>query len=611
MSPHALDSEGSKADLPQEILDSILCRLRFEDLKTCKLVCRTFYRIIKHDPGIAWILELGEAGYTEPSWPRSDISLKEKSTLFRTYIKHTRSWVFTGFDDVLPAREWVIPTAAWNIRTRVFEGVFAQWSTLSTDPPGYYNQQADMYVPEWHYEPNEPAPPYRLDLIQVPSNNRGTGWKHWTTIEPKLQIKDFGISPSRNLLVIVEQRERNEAGLLIPHSEFTIHLRTLSTNEPHPSAFGPEIFIQFPGDSNYLDFGFKFIGDLLAISVVGVENKVHFRLLIWDWKSDNLVVDHSSDFTGHSSSASYAFLSERLIAIPRLDDSPIHLPNSVAECVLVWIDVFSMDASDNIEGPQPLKLLASLELPSTLYPYRYSPTPGSGQQPVAIQTFASPLSAETSGCQKHSCDCGWHNTFELMDEHHTLCIHFNEWTGDPDGASFYIPFRTLLDCVSSQRMSIASPRGRVPWDEWAHDVSWMANGTINRMDISDAHRAQSRRKGRGEKWPNGSFRIYVQDFNPRTVKWALKGADRGLLGPNTCVRWPDLGRTKAGALIQSVPLGANHPFVETYIDFDGLSERMRGLMMSPIIMFEDLVIVLKHPEFGDWTLQVGILLLTK
>lgn len=244
-----------------------------------------------------------------------------------------------------------------------------------------------------------------------------------------------------------------------------------------------------------------------------------------------------------------------------------------------------MDTSGYLEEAQPLTLVASLELPSMLY------SRGShllrGHRPASIHTFSSPLYNETSGCQKHNCGCGWHKTFELMDECRTLSVHINEWSRGPGGSSFYIPFKTLLNYISSRSTAIASNSSRVPWDEWAQDVSWMVNGLIGRMDISDAHRAQSRQKGLGETWPNGDFRIYVQNFNPCAVRWAAECTNRGVLGPNTCVRWPDMARTTSGELLENVPRLANNPFVETYLDFDGLSERMRGQMSSSVVMFED------------------------
>lgn len=41
---------------------------------------------------------------------------------------------------------------------------------------------------------------------------------------------------------------------------------------------------------DYIDIDFKFIGDCLAVSIVGGRSKITFKLLIWNWKSGRLVV---------------------------------------------------------------------------------------------------------------------------------------------------------------------------------------------------------------------------------------------------------------------------------------------------------------------------------
>ncbi|KAF8595282.1 hypothetical protein BDV93DRAFT_107612 [Ceratobasidium sp. AG-I] len=176
--------------LPLEIIASIICRLGYSDIRSCQLVCHIFRDVIGHTPDIAWILELGEAGYTEPRWPRDDISLGEKFTLFRSYIRRARHWNFSGIYDVIPSQQWTIPRGNTRMTTWASDGVFAQWSESNSPDSDYLRETHD---PNHHF---------RLDIVQAPSRNRGTGWKHWSIVEPELELKDFALSPSRDLLVL-------------------------------------------------------------------------------------------------------------------------------------------------------------------------------------------------------------------------------------------------------------------------------------------------------------------------------------------------------------------------------------------------------------------------
>lgn len=245
-------------------------------------VCRVFRNVIEHTRDIIWVIELGDAGYAEPPWPRNDITLEEKFTLLRDYLKRTRCWDFSGIYDVLPSQEWIIPRGNTRMSPCISEGVFAQWSESTSPDSDYLRATTD------------PAQYFRLDVIQVPSKNRGTGWKHWTVFEPEVAPRDFAMSPSRDLLVIVETLgacyDRRPEIPVTLYTKFAIHLRTLTRNSPHPCAAQPVLYMVIPSDEYVIYEGFKFLGDLLAVNAsVGLHNP-RFRLFIWNWKSGILLV---------------------------------------------------------------------------------------------------------------------------------------------------------------------------------------------------------------------------------------------------------------------------------------------------------------------------------
>lgn len=98
--------------------------------------------------------------------------------------------------------------------------------------------------------------PLQLDIVQLASLNLGSESKQWNIVYKDMNIRDYDIEPACDLLVLLEytgpaldpfdpnafpptfDTEGLGGGTPKP---YVIHFRTLSKNEPHPSAIKPSL----------------------------------------------------------------------------------------------------------------------------------------------------------------------------------------------------------------------------------------------------------------------------------------------------------------------------------------------------------------------------------
>ena len=202
-----------------------------------------------------------------------------------------------------------------------------------------------------------------------------------------------------------------------------------------------------------------------------------------------------------------------------------------------------------------------------------------------MQTFSTPLTIETSGCQKINCCCGWHKTFELMDKYRVLCITFDVWAGEQQGAIFYIPFKTLLDRTSASDNDSILVGNSIPWDEWAENISWLRGRVFGNAGASGSQHAYSQGD---DNWPHADDMIYVHDLNPLSVKAArTANSNMGLLKNNMSIRWPNKEKSRRNEYTLATMQSANTPILEYCINYKELSDTLADNDRSSIVVFED------------------------
>ena len=134
-----------------------------------------------------------------------------------------------------------------------------------------------------------------LYFYQLPSLNKGTGYKDWIHEDLGLDVRDFGISPEQDLLVLLEI-----ASVEIPpgathfEEQYKLHLRTMMTNEPHPAApTSLGATLEFKCHSPVQpdrSFGFQILGHLLALVFRFRERGYSSHVVVWDWTTGQMLM---------------------------------------------------------------------------------------------------------------------------------------------------------------------------------------------------------------------------------------------------------------------------------------------------------------------------------
>lgn len=119
----------------------------------------------------------------------------------------------------------------------------------------------------------------QLHFCQLPSSNRGIKYNHWVIHHLDVEAVDFAIDPGQDLLLVFEVPSVHERAC-------KMHLRTMSTNKPHPRAsldfpvlVHKPLPMLFPG----ITFASEICGHLLAVAFPSSNNRPPAHVAIWNW----------------------------------------------------------------------------------------------------------------------------------------------------------------------------------------------------------------------------------------------------------------------------------------------------------------------------------------
>ncbi|KAF8755601.1 A Receptor for Ubiquitination Targets [Rhizoctonia solani] len=146
-----------------------------------------------------------------------------------------------------------------------------------------------------------------IDVIVFPSRDGTQSVPEWSHERVGILVHDFTIAPEEDLVVLVGHRHEGAIDEPIP-----IHLRTLSSNKPHPMATLPVLFAHpQPPDVFISDFTIQIYNSFLGILFWGSHA---FHLLIWDWCTGDIIVDYPAPAGIHFDD--FSFLSDSSFLIP-------------------------------------------------------------------------------------------------------------------------------------------------------------------------------------------------------------------------------------------------------------------------------------------------------
>ncbi|KAH7341267.1 hypothetical protein B0J17DRAFT_645934 [Rhizoctonia solani] len=201
--------------LPPETIVRIIQYLNPVDIKSTQTVSRYLRQIIANDPHLQYVLELDKSGYIVPRFIRQDLDYGE---LIQAIRDHRSRWqrVELGEPKSIEA-----PDALHAICHGKYlsDGVYALCFETITNNGDIRSS---------------------LRLYQLPSSNKGTDYKHWIHDNLGFCVSAFVIQPELDLMVLLEYSPLHELNSdHNPHRRYRIHLRTATSNEPHPLAIVP------------------------------------------------------------------------------------------------------------------------------------------------------------------------------------------------------------------------------------------------------------------------------------------------------------------------------------------------------------------------------------
>ncbi|KAK2461640.1 hypothetical protein APHAL10511_006103 [Amanita phalloides] len=245
--------------IPDELISEILDFLDLRQLILCRAVCSTFRFLIDSQLSFQYKIELAIAGQEDGT----QHTLVARREMLK---QHQKSWAALRWTQ--EQRVLMFHGGLWEL----YGNVLAQ-----NDPGGL-----------------------ALHFKQLPSQSRGIDEKNWTIDVSHFRVRDFGMDPAQDLLIIVEQPQWQ------PNDRsYRIHLRALSTGQIHPLGSGSRVLSHEQQWRDHVTYSIQTCGDTLAILLDSHEFN-ETEVVLWNWKTGQVLANIVSDDI-----KSISFLSDR------------------------------------------------------------------------------------------------------------------------------------------------------------------------------------------------------------------------------------------------------------------------------------------------------------
>ncbi|KAG8744491.1 hypothetical protein FRC10_010056 [Ceratobasidium sp. 414] len=301
--------------------------------------------------------------------------------------------------------------------------------------------------------------PKRIVFYQLPSINRGSGFKQWS-IDLAKELGDFWIDPEQDLLVVLEQTGRYPDRL-----SYNIHLRSMNTNTIHPRTAPDRAIISYTPpvtpDPLVPRCLVRISDHLLVMLFKFVDRAKPKHIVIWDWATGQ-ELSHLT-FTDEGSHLFVELLSENSFVICRSVLSPgsdTNFPRNT----LGWLSIYRFDPQATTSAQATHAM--SFALP--VNPDKSIPWYDIALHPAPMTT---PLNARS---RHHSPN----KVYDLTLGDRLLCVDVYKpgdygWHSSLVG-TLYAPSSTLLDELASSSRGSHEPTQRlVTWTEWAGRAFWV------------------------------------------------------------------------------------------------------------------------------------------
>ncbi|CAE6540103.1 unnamed protein product [Rhizoctonia solani] len=472
------------ASLVPEIIIIILGNTNSYTIRGCRQVCRRFRQIIDRNAYLQYLLYLDDMGYQPPAILRRDLSFTQMLQILR---ENRDGW---HLNKELGCPSFINISGSKGYNSFV-DGIFAYTSGSSKSDEGY---KATIH------------------FHQLASINKGIGYKTWYH-QIECNVNYIVIQPELDLLVVLSGK-----GTLV--SSYQIHLRTISTNDPHPLAASPTIDLKTGGASRYdLRFQKNLVqihGRMIGVRFGGFRNPTLKPLvMVWNWVLGFEVVHLE---LRPAREYSMTFISEEYFLVPELAETVGGAWWSYNQ--LGRLDIYRIP----LDRIAPVgECVASFILPHLI----------EQQHSVYLEVSTSP-SAASSLTQSQP------KIYELAPGNHQIHIFITTSIENNDlsnGAShrdglrgrLYVPTDILLAFLSRiDQPNSASVPYLIAWSEWGSHTSWVSSATGDRMNgFTWGQRHAFRYDVKVETRDNhytSCKRFCVLDHDRNRVKYALNRA---------------------------------------------------------------------------------------
>ncbi|KAJ6544018.1 hypothetical protein B0H19DRAFT_293936 [Mycena capillaripes] len=277
-----------RPSLPVELLCQVLCLLDVDDILRCGAVNRYFRNLVRESSRLQFTLELGKHRMLSLLPPTDFPSFSTRLKVLRDRERNWRS----------PER--------WNPLQK-----------LPLPPTGTVYEFVGGYYANGREDENKITS--GISFFELPSTeptNSDAPLKTWTHTMGGVKIVDFTMDPAQDLLVLV--------ALAPPQCEsvYQLHLRSFTTNEPHPESSLPMgVLSCLPKVTDHLiplettgAVRVQVAGDLVALLVKEVHDSVSAHLQIWNWRYGS---HHSCAMARMAGIEDFTFLSDNTFLIVR------------------------------------------------------------------------------------------------------------------------------------------------------------------------------------------------------------------------------------------------------------------------------------------------------
>ncbi|KIL71782.1 hypothetical protein M378DRAFT_155391 [Amanita muscaria Koide BX008] len=427
--------------LPTELVVYVLSNLDTCSLLTCRTVCTAFRDLIDSTPNLQYAIELLIAGQEDGGHYQLCIR--------REMLKqHQQRWA----------------NLQWTKEQRIqmfHGGLWELYGNLLAQ-----NTSDKSTVHFW----------------QLPSQTRGIEEKNWTVDIKEFRVRDFGIDPGQDLLVILEEplRQQND-------HRYRVHFRALSTGQPHRLASGTQPLTHEEQRGNHSSYSIQTCGDVVGI-LIESHNSRETEVVLWNWKTGQLLANIVSD----EDITAMVFLSERYIML-----GVLHGELGSIQPRLVAIDFIAEPAERRkLEDTEKTFIFCLPALAETADAFRVDvrTDPAATWQPdskLPVPFFTSPnhrlyvitlLIATERNFVRTVQLCALGNTFLSLIERFTgqNTAYFNWRTWGPEGTRM-----TVLQFVPSQT-----------WVCYVYGTRYVSARRKHRTDY-----------------------VYIYDFNQQALRW--------------------------------------------------------------------------------------------